>query len=81
MPASMNESLIDSELRKVMEASGGADDLTWDSFIEAGTHFLSEHRAFVFHIYESSHIARTRPWLFVVLLGFEGGFFYSKWFA
>ena len=49
------ESLIDSELRKVMEASGGADDLTWDSFIEAGTHFLSEHRAFVFHIYESSH--------------------------
>ena len=49
------ESLIDSELRKVMEASGGADDLTWVSFIEAGTHFLSEHRAFVFHIYESSH--------------------------
>ena len=53
------ESLIDSELRKVMEASGGADDLTWDSFIEAGTHFLSEHRAFVFHIYESSHHAMS----------------------
>lgn len=49
------ESLIASELGKVMDAAGGAKDLTWEAFVEQGTRFLSANRRLVFHIHESSH--------------------------